>query len=206
MGNRDLPGIASGDHSRMNLYDAVLVAPPAGSTSAEHDLYLTYRLGPLFEDLGQVVVPTGVIQITRSSRNGEAAVGRVVKLFGEMLQGQRLVPYDSAAALVASRAVPVSNGRSGTVRWIYGSPVLASVQSYIVLVISRRDLNTGDQIELYKPRQKAQDEGQLALPEVLIARGQVLRVTQYGAAAIITSQDQPKIEEGTPVRVAAKIP
>jgi LysM repeat protein len=206
MGNGDLPGIASVDHSRMNLYDPVLVAPPAGSVSAERELYLTYRLGPLFEDLGQVVIPTGVIQITRSSRNGEAAVGRVVKLFGEMLQGQRLVPYDSAAALVASRAVPVSNGRSGTVRWIYGSPVLASVQSYVVLDISRSDVNTGDQIELYKPRQKPAEEGQLALPEVPIARAQIMRVTQYGAAAIILSQQQPKIEEGTPARIAAKIP
>jgi LysM repeat protein len=206
MGDRDLPGIASHDHSRMNLYDGVLVAPPAGSVSAERELYLTYRLGPLFEDLGQVVIPTGVIQITRSAQNGEAAVGRVVKLFGEMTQGQHLVPYDSAAALVAARPTPVSNGRSGTVRWVYGSPVLASVQSYVVLDISRRDLTTGDQIDLYKPRQKSAEEGQLAIPELPIARAQVLRVTQYGAAAIIMSQQQPQIAEGTAARIAAKMP
>jgi LysM repeat protein len=206
MGNRDLPGIASGDHSRMNLYDAVLVAPPAGSVSAEGELYLTYRIGPLFEDMGQIVIPTGVIRITRSSRNGEAAIGRVVKLFGEMLQGQHLVPYDSAAALVAARPVAVPNGKSGKVRWVYGSPVLPSVQSYVVLDISRDDLKTGDQIELYKPRQKSVDPEQLAIPEVPIARAQVLRVTQYGAAAVITSQEQPRIEEGTPARIAAKIP
>jgi LysM repeat protein len=206
MGNRDLPGIASHDHAGMNLYDGVLIAPPAGSVSAQHELYLTYRLGPVLEDLGQVVIPTGVIQITRAAQNGEAAVGRVVKLFGEMAQGQRLVPYDSAAALVAARPAPVSNGRSGTVRWVYGSPVLASVQSYIVLDISRRDLTTGDQIDLYKPRQKPADEGQLATPELPIARAQVLRVTQYGATAIITSQQQPAIAEGTAARIAAKMP
>ncbi len=206
MAARDLPGAVSAEHSRMNLYESVLVTPPPGTTSAERQLYLTYRLGPLIEDLGQIVIPTGVIQITRPVVNGEAAIGRVVKLFGEMLQGQELVPYDSAAALVATRPVPISNGPSAKVRWIYGSPVLPSMQNYVVLDISRRDVSTGDQIELYQPRKRPADEGQLAIPEVPIARAQVMRVTPFGAAALIISQEQPRIEEGTSARVAAKIP
>jgi hypothetical protein len=41
---------------------------------------------------------------------------------------------------------------------------------------------------------------------VWIARAQVLRVTPFGATAIIIQQEQPKIEEGTAARVAAKMP
>jgi len=207
MEGRDLPGIATHDRSRLNLYDAVLVAPPVGAVAPEHELYLAYRLGPSIEDFGQIVIPTGIIEITRSPRNGEAAIGRVVKMFGQVLANQRLIAYDSSAALVAGRPSPITNGRSGTVRWISSMPVLPRIQNYVVVDISRRDgVTTGDRIELYEPRQKPREGTTLAIPEVWIASAQVLRVTPYGATAIITAMEQPKIEEGTSARISAKMP
>jgi hypothetical protein len=203
----DLPGIASKDQSRANLYDRVVFAPPTGSAAPEHELFLTYRLGPELEKLGQVVIPTGIIQVTRSPRDGEAGMALVVKMFGEMLQGQRLIPYDSNAAFVTGRPTPITNGHAGTVRWISGNPVLPRLQNYIVLDMSRKDgVSTGDQIELYEPRHGPVEGRALAIPEIFIAHAQVLRVTPFGATAIITSQEQPKIQEGTAARVAAKMP
>jgi hypothetical protein len=202
----DIPGISSVDHSRLHLYDKVFVSPPAGSSTGRQ-VYLAYRLGPLIEDLGQIVIPTGLVEVARIAPDGEASVGRVVKMYGPMLQGQRLIPYDTSAAVVLGRAAPVANGSAGKVRWISKEPVLASMQDYVVLDISKQDgVKVGDQIELYQPRQRATDDRELALPEVSIARGQVLRVTQFGATAIITGQEQPKIQEGTSARVAAKMP
>jgi hypothetical protein len=206
IGSRDLPGIATEDRSRLNLYDAVLISPPVGSVAPEHERFLTYRLGPLLEDLGQIVIPTGVIEITRSARNGEAAIGRVVKMFDLVQAGQRLIALDSSAAVLSAQPAAVAHGREGKVRWVYGSPVLPSGQNYVVLDISRRDLSTGDQVDLYEPRKRPADEGQLATPEVWIARAQVLRVTPFGATAIILHQEQPKIDEGTAARIAAKMP
>jgi LysM repeat protein len=206
IGSRDLPGIASANQSRLALYDPVNVAPPVGAVAPEHELYLTYRKGPLIEDLGQIIIPTGVIEITRSARNGEAAIGRVVKLFSEMLQGQELIALDSTPAVLSGSPSAVVNGKTGKVRWISNTPVLPSMQSYVVLDISRRDVAPGDQIELYLPRQKPTEGRALALPEVHIARGQVMRVTPFGATVLLTHQDQPKIEEGTAARVAAKMP
>jgi len=206
MGARDLPGIASKDQSRLNLYDHVLVAPPVGSVAPEREWYLTYRLGPLIEDFGQIVIPTGVIEVTRSPRNGEAAIGRVVKMFGEVLQGQRLIPYDSTGIQGVAMPSAITNGVSGKVRWIPNDPVMSSLQSYLIVDISRRDVKPGDQIDLYAPRRKPADGTTLATPEVWIGSAQVLRVTPQGATAIVTKQEQPKIEEGTAVRVAAKMP
>lgn len=206
IGGRDLPGIASKDQSRLALYDAVFVSPPVGSVAPENERYLTYRMGPLIEDLGQIIIPTGVIEITRSARNGEAAVGRVVKMFGEVQQGQRLIPLDTSAIVLSTHPSPVTNGKSGKVRWIYTGPVLPSLQNYLIVDMPRRDVTTGDQIDLYAPRQKPTEGRSLALPEVWIGRAQVLRVTPFGAAAIITKQEQPRIEEGTAARVAAKMP
>jgi len=203
----DIPGIASVDQSRLNLYDKVLIAPPSGPKTAGRQLYLAYRLGPLIEDLGQIIIPTGLIELAKAAPEGEASVGRVVKMYGAMLEGQRLIPYDTTGVLVAGRPAPVTNGTAGKVRWIFNEPVLPSMQDYVVLDISKRDgVNIGDQIELYQPRKRPIEPGELTLPEVSIARAQVLRVTQFGATAIITGQEQPKIQEGTSARVAAKMP
>jgi len=203
----DLPGVASADKSRMSLFDRVLIAPPTGAAAPEKELYLVYKLGPLIEDFGQIVIPTGIVEITRAPRNGEAATARVVKMFTEMLQGQRVMPFDSSASLVMGSPSPITNGHAGTVRWVYTEPVLPSFGSYVVVDISNRDgVTTGDQIELYQPRQAAVEGAAYAIPEVSIAHGQVMRVTPYGASAIIITHEQPKIGKGTAARVAAKMP
>jgi len=203
----DIPGIASHARSRLQLHDRVFVAPPKGPMPVEHALYLTYRLGPLIEDFGQIVIPTGLIEVTHPGNVGEASVGQIVKMFGEVRQGQQLVMLDSGAANVIGHPSAISNGRMGKVRWVLDAPVLPSLQSYIVVDISGRDgITTGDQIELYKPRQRPNDYHDLTLPEISIAHAQVLRVTPFGATAIIIAQEQPHIVEGVSARVAAKMP
>jgi LysM repeat protein len=201
----ELPGIASADRSRMRLFDRVFVAEP--DTATGRKLYLVYRLGPMLTDFGQIVIPTGVIEVPSPAQPGEAAVGRVVRMFDEILEGQRLIPLDTSAAIVSGRPTAVPNGMRGMVRWVAGEPVLGTIQRYVVIDISRRDnLTAGDQIELYQPRQKPTEGRDLALPEISIGRAQVLRVTQYGATAIVYSQEQPKIEQGAAVRIAGKMP
>jgi LysM repeat protein len=202
----DMTGIATADQSRLKLYERVLIAPPKGDLAPERQLYLSYRLGPLIEDFGQIVIPTGIIEVTRPTQIGEAATGRVLKMFAEVLQGQRLIALDTSGAIVHGAVSSISNGRTGKVRWIYNQPVLPSLQDYLVLDIPRGDANPGDRVELYKPRQSPADRSGLAIPELHIAWAQVLRVSPYGATVVITAQEQPKIEEGTAARVAAKIP
>ena len=208
MEGRDLPGIATQDRSRLNLYDAVLFSPPVGAVAPEHELYLAYRLGPSYEDFGQIVIPTGIIEVTRAPRNGEAAIGRVVKKFSEVVAFDRLIAYDSTTAVVTGTPEPVKNGRAGTVRWISSMPVLPRIQNYVVVDnITRRDsVRIGDKIELYEPRHPPREGQTLSIPEVYIATAQVMRVTPYGTTAIITAMEQPKIEQGTSVRVSAKMP
>ena len=202
----DIPGIASHDQSHLNLYDRVMIAPPSGGASGRQ-VYLSYRMGPLIEDLGQIIIPTGLIEVPKPANPGDAAVGRVIAMFERIDQGQRLIPYDTPASAPLGRPSPVADGKSGKVRWVLGEPVNASMQDYLVLDISNRDgVKAGDQIELYKPRQKPTDGRDLWLPEVSIGKAQVLRVTPYGATAIVTGQEQPKIQEGTSARVAAKMP
>ena len=203
---RDLPGIALHDRARLRLYDHVFVAPPVGSVAPEHELYLIYTLGPDIEEFGQIVIPTGIVEVTRSARNGEAATGRIVKMYGDVQQGQRVIPIDTAGVASVARPSPVTNGKTGKVRWINSDPVIPTLQNYLVLDVSRRDVKPGDQVDLFYPRQEPAEGRELALPEVWIGRAQVLRVTPFGASAIVIEHEQPAIKEGTDVRVAAKMP
>jgi LysM repeat protein len=207
MGTADLsPHINSGDRANFDPYDKVLFSPPPGAPNAPRARYLAYVLGPLIEDFGQIVIPTGIVEVDRPSENGDAGVAHVVRVFNQLQRDQRLIPYDTSIMSVVGRPAPVTNGRSGRIRWMFRSPVLPDLQRYLVFDISRRDgIGPGDQIELYQPRLRGED-GRLGTPELSIGRAQVVRVTPFGATAIVTSIERPKVEEGTTVRVSAKMP
>jgi hypothetical protein len=194
------------NRTKFDLYDKVLISPPGGSSAREKELYVAYVVGPLIENFGQIIIPTGIVQVTRSPGEGEATVARVVRLFASLDVNQRLMPYDSSAWGLTGRPSPITNGPSGTVRWMYKNPVAPGVQQYLVLDLGRREgLMLGDMLEFYQPRKRSAVEGELATPELSIGHAQVVKVTPYGSTAVITSVDQPKITEGTSVRVSAKM-
>ena len=67
-------------------------------------------------------------------------------------------------------------------------------------------MKIGDEIEIFRPRAEPKTDIGPAIPEVVIATGQVVRVTPYGATARVTSQQQPAIRVGESVRVTARMP
>jgi len=204
----DLSGVPElSEQEIFQLYDRVLVLPPAGNVSPEGERFISYTFGPYVQGIGQIVVPTGVVEVTRAPRRGEYALGNIVRIFGDMRPGQKLMPYDSSALATRGRPQNVSDGRWASIQWVQGEPVLPSVQTYAVLNITSRDgVQLGDEFELFRERLSPRDGGQLAKPEISIARAQVVRVTPFGTTVLIKSQEQPKIEKGTMARMSAKMP
>jgi LysM repeat protein len=207
MGTADLsPHMNAKDRENFDPYDKVLFSPPPGAPNVAKARYLSYVLGPLIEDFGQIVIPTGIIEVERPSENGDAGVAHVVTVFNQIQRQHRLIPYDTSVMSIVGRPAPVTNGRSGKIRWMYRQPVLPDLQRYLVLDLSGREgVGPGDQIELYQPRLRGED-GQLGTPELSIGHAQVVKVTQFGATAILMNIERPKVEEGTTVRVSAKMP
>jgi hypothetical protein len=204
----DIPGIGGGAaRDRLQDYDRVLFAPPPGRSDSAHVRYLACAFGPLIEGFGQIVIPTGVLEITRAAAPGVAGTAMVVNVFGQLETGQMLLPFDSSAALLRGAATPIAGGTSGTIRWMAGEPVLPTLQHYIIVDMGASSgLSTGDELEIYRPVQHPTDPSELAAPEETIARAQVLRVTAQGATALITHQTQPAIHKGVAVRVVSKMP
>ena len=193
--------------ARLQLHDDILIAPPAGSAAAEGDRYVSYSVGAYVEDLGQVVIPTGIVEITRSPRSGEAAVAQVVRMFGEIQSDQRLMPYDSSALAVIGTPRPVPASEWSKVKVITNGAILPSVQDYLVVDVSSNEgVKVGDEFMLFAPRRSADTPDGLADPEVAIARAQAVRVTPFGTTLLITGEKHPKIELGTKARRVAAMP
>jgi LysM repeat protein len=208
IGAADLPGIEPArQRGRFQMNDRVLIAPPTGSVAPEHELYLAYRNGPLIEEVGQVIIPTGVVEVIRPPVNGEASIARVVRMFGEVSERDRLMPYDSTGLGITGTPTTIRNGPEGEIRWVAEEPVLPSPTYYIVMSLTQGDgIKAGDEVELFQARHKAQEEGEFAIPEITVGRAQIIKVTPYGSTAMITRLDQPKVEaRQTKVRVVAKM-
>lgn len=207
LGSAELPGIEPArQRGRYQINDQVLIAPPTGSVAPERELYLSYTNGPLIEEVGQVIIPTGVIEVIRPPVNGEAAIAKVVRMFGVVSERDRLMPYDSSGLGLTGMPSPIKNGAEGSIRWIADEPVLPSPTYFIVLSLTSGDVKAGDEIELFQARKKAQEEGAYATPEIKVGRAQIVKVTPYGSTALITRLDQPKVEaQKTKVRVVAKM-
>jgi hypothetical protein len=203
----DLTGVAeASERFRFQAYDRVFIMPPVGEIAPEGERYLTYKHGPILEGQGLVIIPTGIVEVTRAARTDTAAVAKVVRAFTEVSATDRLLPLDTIGISTIVRPQRVVNGPSTIVTWIYGEPVLPSVQNFVVLGVGTREgVRMGDEFVIYKRAPKP-EPGQLADPEILISKAQVVRSTLYGATAVIVGQEQPAIKEGMPARVVARMP
>jgi hypothetical protein len=67
-------------------------------------------------------------------------------------------------------------------------------------------LRVGDEVEIYRHRVEPRGDDGPTLPEVVIARAQVVRVTAHGSTARVTAHHQPAIRKGESIRVVSRMP
>ena len=100
---------------------------------------------------------------------------------------------------------PVIGGTRGTVVYVPDEPVLASIGHYILISPNMSNgVNVGDEVTFIDNSIGPEDRN--PAPPVIAGVGQVVRVTQYAATAIIIRQTQPTIRNGMPVRMTGKMP
>jgi hypothetical protein len=203
----DLAGIADASEKyRFQLYDRVMIEPPVGNVAPEGERFLAYRLGPILHEQGQVMIPTGVVEVVQAPRQGAPAVARVVRAFSELSASDRLIPLDTSGTGSTTRPRRVIDGPSTKISWIHGNPLLPSIGHYIVLEVTNKNgVRPGDEYQVYRPRPKA-SESQVNDPPVPIGKLQIVKTTAFGSTAVVIGQQQPVIEEGMPARVIARIP
>jgi len=197
----DRPGIlASAGDRRFQLHDRIFVELPRGAAGNPGDLLLSYRLGEEISEVGQVVIPTGIIRIESNSLG--QPMGRVVRQFGEIDLDQSVIQLESIPASIG-RPVAVAQGPAEKVIYIANDPVLPSLQNYVLLSAkSANGVRVGDQFTLIDdsvdPKHPA--------PPVPAAVAEVVRVTPYAVTAIVVDHEQPRIYMGMLARLSARAP
>ncbi|HEU4632093.1 MAG TPA: hypothetical protein VFS08_20245, partial [Gemmatimonadaceae bacterium] len=174
------------------LGDPVRLTLPRGVTPEVGARLLVFELGDEIGG-GQLVHPTGIVQITEYE--GADVRGRVVAALGLIESGQRLtsLPEPPAERSGASAA------GAARVAWVENRSVLPALQDWLFLTpAGGAAVREGDVVELLGP---ADDEA-VTEPEVL-GTAHVVRVTARGASAIITDVRQPGIGIGTQARILA---
>jgi hypothetical protein len=193
--------------NNFQMFDKVALVPPVGSIAAERERFVSYELGESIEDFGTIIIPTAVLQIVRSPRNGEAAIAEVVELYGMLSANALVIPLDTMGAGATGRPTAIRDSRTATVKAIYRDAVLPAMNYEVLFNFAARDgMKIGDEIEIFRPRQKEVQDERPAIPEVPIATGQVIKVTSFGTTARITGQEQPAIRLGESVRITARMP
>jgi hypothetical protein len=203
----NIPGLQSAQpnrSARIQIGDELYVSLPGNTLPLVGDRYVSYLLGETLDTGGQVVRPTGVIEISRANA-GEATMARVVQQFHDMRLEQGLYPLDTLAIPLESRPSAVALGPSSRVIWVEGDARLPSLQSFVLLdPVARETVRPGDQFALL--RERTQSEDGTVLPEREIAMVQVLKVTPFATSGIVIHQTEPTIRRGTRARVAARMP
>jgi LysM repeat protein len=203
----DLTGVAeTTDRFRFQSFDKIYLSPPVGYVAPEGERYLAVRMGPVLRDQGQIVIPTGVVEVTQAARTGAAATGKVVRNYAGVAATDRLIPIDTAGVGSNIRPVRVNGGPTTKIAWVWAEPVLPSIGAYVILdVTSRNGVRMGDEFTIYKPATRDRDNLPID-PEILIAKVQVVRATPYGVTAVVIGQAQPAIKNGSTARLTAKMP
>lgn len=177
--------------STIRSFDLVRVSMPAPArVGAELQIFRVMRS---IEDVGDVVVPTGVLTVSTISENG--VVGVVTKEYQRIQPGDFVRPVPSFTLQAGQYAQPISGGSEAMIMGFAGRQELNDLGHIAFLDLGTNDgITHGDEFVLYGEEVGA-PEGSL----------QVVGVTPTMASARITSMVDDVFRQGVVVRLARKM-
>jgi hypothetical protein len=184
-------------------YSTVAISAPKGATYQVGDTLLVVRLGREIDGYGDVVLPTGMIQVTDTATGKYLA--SVIAVYGPIRGGQRVLPLDKFGEAGSAKAVPVSGGVRATLLGGSGRQDLKAPQMVVFLDKGRTDgVAPGDLFEVRRQPERLSD-GAIRVDEVM-ATLQVVHVRERSATARLLNIVSPDIPPGTEARQVAKLP
>ena len=177
--------------STIRSFDLVRVSMPAPArVGAELQIFRVMRT---IEDVGEVVVPTGVLTVSTISENG--VVGVVTKEYQRIQPGDFVRPVPSFTLQPGQYAQEISGGSEAMIMGFAGRQELNDLGHIAFLDLGSNDgITHGDEFVLFGAAIGA-PEGSL----------QVVGVTPTMAAARITSMVDDVFRQGVVVRLARKM-
>jgi LysM repeat protein len=203
-GNVTPPQIeASPSNSNAQPYTRVSVSAPKGATYQVGDSLLSVVIGREVRGYGQVVQPSGILQVVDTA-NGQY-VATVVAVYGPIRGGQSVLPLEQFGSPGNARAVPVSEGVRARLLGGSSRQELKAPQMVVFLDQGRQaGVAPGDLFEIRRQPERLED-GTVRVDEVM-ATLQVVHVREHSATARLLNVVSPDIPAGTEARQVAKLP
>ncbi|MBW7934324.1 MAG: LysM peptidoglycan-binding domain-containing protein [Gemmatimonadaceae bacterium] len=184
--------------------EPVFLRLPLGAKRENGERFLTYTLGPVLPDRGQVVIVTGVVELREDPGAGDARAV-IIQRFRPVEDGQGLTAIDSLIPRLDVHPSSVAFGAEGSLLWVQDNPVIPGIGSYLVLSYTSRDgVVPGDQVTLFAPLGKSEAGAPVAPEEGAVV--QILRVTSFGSSAVLLARTQADVQVGAAGRLTAKMP
>ncbi len=185
------------------LFSKVAVTPPSGGKYQVGDTLMVMRIEREVSGYGNVVVPTGLIRVTDATR--AEVVGEVVAAYGQIHDGQRVMPAEKFDDPGTVRPVPISDGVKGRLLAHRDKQPLTGPQDVIFLDRGRADgVGLGDLFEV-RSTPHARENAAGVVDEIM-ATVQVVHVGEKTSTARVLRVSQPDIVTGSEVRQVAKLP
>jgi hypothetical protein len=184
-------------------YSIIAVSAPKGASYQVGDSLLVVHLGREIGKLGDVVLPSGIVQVTDTADGKYLA--RVMAVYGPIRGGQSVLPLEKFSEMGRARATPVSSGVKARLLGGSGRQDLKTPQMVVFLDKGRNDgVALGDLFEVRRQPERLSD-GTIRVDEVM-ATLQVVHVRERSATARLLNVISPDIAPGSEARQVAKLP
>jgi LysM repeat protein len=184
-------------------YSLIAVEAPRGATYQIGDTLLVARIGPELRSHGEVVIPTGLVQIMDTVQG--RYVASVVATYGPIRLGQRVLPAEKFTPSTEAHAVPVTEGVRARFIGGPGRQDMKTPQMVVFLDKGRQDgVAPGDLFEIRRTAERTPDGRQLI--NDVMATMQIVHVREHSATARLLNILSPDIVPGTDARQVAKLP
>jgi hypothetical protein len=184
-------------------YATVAVSAPKGATYQVGDSLLVVQVGREVRHYGEVIIPTGMIQVTDTA-DGKY-VASVIAVYAPIRSGQGVLPLEKFGEPGSGKAAPVSDGVRATLLGGAGRQDLKAPQMVVFLDKGRQNgVAPGDLFEVRRQPGRLSD-GSIRIDEVM-ATLQVVHVREHSATARLLNIISPDIAPGTEARQVAKLP
>ena len=194
---------ATANNNNALPYAAVAVSAPKGATYQVGDSLLAVVVGREVRGYGQVIQPSGILQVMDTA--GGKYVASVVAVYGPIRSGQRVLPLERFGDPGNAHAVPVSDGVRASLLGGTGRQDLKAPQMVVFLDKGRQaGVAPGDLFEIRRTPERL-DDGNVRVNEVM-ATLQVVHVRERSATARLLNVISPDIPSGLEARQVAKLP
>jgi len=184
-------------------YSVIAIQAPRGATYQIGDTLLVVQIGREIPSHGDVIIPTGLAQVTDTVQGRYVAI--VVATYGPIRLGQHVLPAEKFTPSGEAHAVPVTEGVHATFLGGPGRQDLKAPQMVVFLDKGRQDdVAAGDLFEIRRRAQRLPDGRQLI--NDVMATLQVVHVREHSATARLLNILSPDIPPGADATQVAKLP